>query len=74
MTDKKAFKIEDEGMELANRLQQKEVARRCAAWLRDKVDIRSVRQANLLHGKLYHIVAQTSPGAASACPTRPTSN
>ncbi|MBS0469291.1 MAG: DEAD/DEAH box helicase family protein [Proteobacteria bacterium] len=54
-TDKKAFKIEDEGLELANRLQQKDVARRCAAWLRDKVDIRSVRQANLLHGKLYHI-------------------
>ncbi|MCC7067236.1 MAG: DEAD/DEAH box helicase family protein [Burkholderiales bacterium] len=54
-TDKKAFKIEDEGLELANRLQQKEIARRCAGWLRDKVDIRSVRQANLLHGKLYHI-------------------
>lgn len=54
-TDKKAFKIEDEGLELANRLQQKEIARRCAAWLRDKVEIRSIRQANLLHGKLYHI-------------------
>lgn len=54
-TDKKSFKIEDEGLELANRLQQKEIARRCAAWIRDKVDIRSVRQANLLHGKLYHI-------------------
>jgi superfamily II DNA or RNA helicase len=54
-TDKKSFKIEDEGLELANRLQQKEVARRCAAWLRDKVEIRSIRQANLLHGKLYHI-------------------
>lgn len=54
-TDKKAFKIEDEGLELANRLQQKEIARRCAGWLRDKVDIRSIRQANLLHGKLYHI-------------------
>ncbi|MCA3148952.1 MAG: DEAD/DEAH box helicase family protein [Burkholderiales bacterium] len=54
-TDKKSFKIEDEGLELANRLQQKEVARRCAAWIRDKVEIRSVRQANLLHGKLYHI-------------------
>ncbi|WP_339867507.1 helicase-related protein [Pseudohongiella nitratireducens] len=53
--DKKAFRIEDEGLELANRLQQKEVARRCAEWLRNKVDIRSVRQANLLHGKLYHI-------------------
>lgn len=54
-TDKKSFKIEDEGLELANRLQQKEVARRCAAWIRDKVAIRSVRQTNLLHGKLYHI-------------------
>ncbi len=54
-TDKKSFKIEDEGLELANRLHQKDVARRCAAWIREKVDIRSVRQANLLHGKLYHI-------------------
>jgi SNF2 family DNA or RNA helicase len=54
-TDKKAFQIEDEGLELANRLQQKEVARRCADWIRNKVSIRSVRQANLLHGKLYHI-------------------
>lgn len=33
-TDKKAFKIEDEGLELANRLQQKEVARRCADWIK----------------------------------------
>ncbi len=54
-TDKKSFKIEDEGLELANRLQQKEIARRCAAWIRDKVEIRSIRQANLLHGKLYHV-------------------
>ena len=54
-TDKKAFQIEDEGLELANRLQQKEVARRCADWIRAKVDIRSIRQANLLHGKLYHV-------------------
>lgn len=54
-TDKKSFQIEDEGLELVNRLQQKEVARRCSEWIRNKVDIRSVRQANLLHGKLYHI-------------------
>ena len=54
-TDKKAFQIEDEGLELSNRLQQKDVARRCADWIRGKVEIRSVRQANLLHGKLYHI-------------------
>lgn len=54
-TDKKSFRIEDEGLELANRLHQKDVARRCAEWISEKVDIRSVRQANLLHGKLYHI-------------------
>jgi SNF2 family DNA or RNA helicase len=54
-TNKKAFQIEDEGLELANRLRQKEVAGRCAEWIRNKVNIRSVRQANLLHGKLYHI-------------------
>ena len=54
-TDKKSFKIEDEGLELSNRLQQKEIARRCAEWIKDKVEIRSIRQANLLHGKLYHI-------------------
>lgn len=54
-TDKKAFKIEDEGLTLDNRLQQKEVARRCAEWIKNKVEIRSVREANLLHGKLYHV-------------------
>jgi len=54
-THKKSFKIEDEGLELTNRLQQKDVARRCTEWIRDKVEIRSIRQANLLHGKLYHI-------------------
>jgi alpha-D-ribose 1-methylphosphonate 5-triphosphate synthase subunit PhnG len=54
-TDKKAFKIEDDGLTLSNRLQQKEVARRCAAWITNKVEIRSIRETNLLHGKLYHI-------------------
>lgn len=54
-TDKKVFKIEDEGLELSNRLQQKELAARCAAWIKQRVEIRSLRQSNLLHGKLYHI-------------------
>ena len=54
-TDPKAFKIEDEGLSLAHRLQQKAVARHCADWLRAKAEIRSIRQANFLHGKLYHI-------------------
>jgi superfamily II DNA or RNA helicase len=54
-TDKKAFKIEDDGLSLANRLTQKRVARECAEWITGKVNIRSVKQANLLHGKMYHV-------------------
>lgn len=54
-TDKKAYKIEDDGLKLGNRLEQRRVARECADWIDKKVDIRSVRQANLMHGKMYHI-------------------
>src|ERR1017187_5376743 len=54
-TDKKTFKIEDEGLQLANHLTQKRVARDCAEWIRQKVEIKSIRHAQLLHGKMYHI-------------------
>ena len=54
-TDKKAFRIEDHGLALSNRLQQKSLAKECADWIHDKVAIRSVRKSNLLHGKMYHI-------------------
>ncbi len=52
--DKKAFKIEDDTLELSNRLQQKCIAEACARWIQDKVEIRSSKQSNLLHGKMYH--------------------
>ena len=54
-TDKKSFQIEDEGLQLANQLQQKAIAKRCADWIQSKVEIRSIRQSGLLHGKLYHV-------------------
>nr|MDQ3398181.1 SNF2-related protein [Deinococcota bacterium] len=54
-TDKKAFKIEDEGLNLQNRLEQNRIARACAQWIGEKVSIRSIRRAGLLHGKLYHV-------------------
>ena len=54
-TEKKAFVIDSDGLTLANTLTQKRIAKECADWLRDKVDIRSVKQANFLHGKLYHV-------------------
>ena len=53
--DEKAFKIVDEGLELREQLQQKPIAKACAEWIEDKVEIRSTRQSNLLHGKMYHI-------------------
>src|SRR3990170_6468252 len=54
-TDKKSFKIEDDGLELVNRLEQKRAARECADWIRQKVAIKSIKRSNLLHGKMYHI-------------------
>ncbi len=54
-TDTKAFEILDNGLKLHNQLQQKRVAKECAAWMEEKVQIRSIKQANLLHGKLYHL-------------------
>lgn len=54
-TEKKAFLIDTDGLELANRLQQKRVAKECAEWIQKKVDIKTIRQSNLLHGKMYHV-------------------
>jgi hypothetical protein len=43
------------GLQLANKLQQKRVARDCADWIRQNVDIHSVRHTEFLHGKMYHM-------------------
>lgn len=52
---RKVFQIENDQITLQNRLQQKRLARDCADWIMQKVQIRSVKRAGLLHGKLYHI-------------------
>jgi hypothetical protein len=74
-TNKKSFQIEDDGLALQNRIQQKPTAKACAAWICDNVQIRFVKQANLLHGKIYHIAhngiddawaVTTSPCVSSA--------
>jgi len=57
-SEKKAFVIDDDGLHLANVLEQRRVARECADWIRAKVTIRSLRKANLLHGKMVHIANQ----------------
>lgn len=54
-TAKKAFIMDAAGLALANKLQQKRVARECAQWIEQKVEIKTIRQSNLLHGKMYHV-------------------
>ena len=60
----KAFRLTDEGgLELTQALRQKPLARACAKWISRKADIRTVKQTNFLHGKMYHV---TKPGRADA--------
>lgn len=56
-TEKKAFLLDAGGLELANKLQQKRVAEECADWIEKKVSIKTIKQSNLLHGKMYHVAA-----------------
>ena len=54
---KKDFKIEDDKLviPLESRLSQKAVAKECAEWISEKVNIKSMVKPNFLHGKMYHI-------------------
>ena len=54
-TETKAFIIDADGLELSNKLQQKRIAKECADWIERKVDIKTIKQSNLLHGKMYHL-------------------
>ena len=54
-TDKKAFDITDAGLALNQQLRQKPIAKACADWIKEKVEIRTTRESNLIHGKMYHI-------------------
>ncbi len=40
---------------LESRLTQKAVAKECADWIEEKVNIKSMVKPNFLHGKMYHI-------------------
>ena len=62
-TDPKAFKIEAEGLQLDKPLQQRPIAQECAKWIKDRVEIKSTRQSNLLHGKMYHIANNSAEKA-----------
>ena len=52
----KAYRLTRDGaLELRRALTQKPLARACADWIKEKVEVRTVRKANFLHGKMYHV-------------------
>ncbi len=50
-----AFALDEGGLRLIEQIRQRAVARRCANWIRERVEVRSVKRAGLLHGKLIHV-------------------
>ena len=54
-TQSKAFELTEAGLRLENYLTQSDIAKTCADWIDEKVEIRSARRSNFLHGKMYHI-------------------
>jgi SNF2 family DNA or RNA helicase len=56
-TNSREFKIEDDQLiiPIESRMTQKAVAKDCAEWITNKVDIKSMVKPNFLHGKMYHI-------------------
>lgn len=59
-TNRRNFNIEDDQLviPIENRLTEKKVARDCADWIREKVEIKSMVKPNFLHGKLFHVTQQ----------------
>jgi SNF2 family DNA or RNA helicase len=53
--DGASFVLRDDGLALSSGLNQRHIAQACAAWIRDKVDVRSVTRTGFLHGKMSHI-------------------
>lgn len=49
-----SFHIEEDEIAIDSKLQQQSIAKECAEWIRNKVDVRSFVKSNLLHGKMYH--------------------
>jgi len=50
-----AFSFDESGLRLTEQIRQRAAALRCAQWIKDRVEIRSVKRSGLLHGKLIHI-------------------
>ncbi len=52
---KKSFVLQENNLEISHYLQQKAVAKACAEWIRQKVEIKTINKPDFLHAKLYLI-------------------
>lgn len=55
-TDIRSYKIEDDELIISTeeKFSQKYIAKKCADWLKEKVEIKSIVKPNFLHGKMYY--------------------
>ena len=53
--DVRNYKIEDESIVInpTEKFGQKRIASKCADWIREKVEVKSIVKPNFLHGKMY---------------------
>lgn len=58
--DVRSYKIEDDSIIISpsERFSQKRIAHKCAEWIKDKVEIKSIVKPNFLHGKMYYVHRQ----------------
>lgn len=58
--DVRNYKIEDESLVISptEKFGQKRIASKCAEWIKDKVEIKSIVKPNFLHGKMYYVDAE----------------
>jgi ERCC4-related helicase len=59
----KSFLVDNNHIKLKEQLEQKTVAKECAEWIKNKVSIKSIKNADLLHGKMYHIDTENRESA-----------
>jgi len=60
----KAFQLSERGLSPTQLLRQKHLAADCKAWIQKRVEIRTIKKANFLHGKMYHIERPEAAGTA----------
>lgn len=50
-----AFALTENGLALVDQLRQRATAQQCAEWIRRCGEVRSIRRAGLMHGKMIHV-------------------